>query len=346
MKNQQVVPALTGLRAVAAYMVFFHHYNPFSKGSFLHQFTAQWHIGVTLFFVLSGFLITWRYYHLKPFRFKTYMINRFARIYPMYFILTTITFLYFIFRKITPIDFTVYLHNIFFTKGFFIDLKFSGIAQGWSLTVEEMFYLFAPLFFVFLRKSYRYLILLPLVFISLGILFMQLELKSGFLAEPELVFGYTFFGRCLEFFIGMALALLLFYQKRNFKIITSVAIVFIILGIVALTQLNNFWSQTFLNTLVIPLLGIAPLLYGLLTERNVVSRFLATRVMVLLGKSSYVFYLIHMGIFVIISNKISDTILFRFVFINCLAVVLYLFIEKPLNAFIRRAFSKPTESDF
>ena len=60
-KNLTYIPALTGIRAVAAYVVFLHHLSFFNNGTLLWQFTNEGHIGVTIFFVLSGFLITLRY---------------------------------------------------------------------------------------------------------------------------------------------------------------------------------------------------------------------------------------------------------------------------------------------
>ena len=59
------LPALTGVRALAAYLVFLHHFNPFQPQGvtqFLHRIVLEFHIGVPIFFVLSGFLITLRYY--------------------------------------------------------------------------------------------------------------------------------------------------------------------------------------------------------------------------------------------------------------------------------------------
>ena len=95
--REPLIPALTGIRAIAAYLVYLHHTNPFTEerfGSFIHSFIHQFHIGVSIFFVLSGFLITLRYYESSTLKLpwlKKYFQNRIARVYPMYFILTTFT---------------------------------------------------------------------------------------------------------------------------------------------------------------------------------------------------------------------------------------------------------------
>jgi peptidoglycan/LPS O-acetylase OafA/YrhL len=88
-------PALTGIRAVAAFMVFFHHLplllHPLMGGLQLSFFSA-----ITWFFVLSGFLITYRYYGRIEFSASyawNYFVNRFARIYPVYFLVLTVVVL-------------------------------------------------------------------------------------------------------------------------------------------------------------------------------------------------------------------------------------------------------------
>ena len=60
--SKENFPALTGIRAVAAFMVYIHHRNPFDEvffGKKIHDFFGEFHVGVTIFFVLSGFLITY-----------------------------------------------------------------------------------------------------------------------------------------------------------------------------------------------------------------------------------------------------------------------------------------------
>ena len=139
--------ALTGLRAIAAYMVYAHHFNPIPKNYVLWNIVNEMHIGVTIFFVLSGFLIAYRYFDSSNFNFRNYIINRFARIYPMYFILTTLTFLPLLYHDINNLH--IYIYNISMLRGFFENFLFSGVAQGWSLTVELTFYLLAPIFYFY-----------------------------------------------------------------------------------------------------------------------------------------------------------------------------------------------------
>ena len=79
---------------MAAYLVFISHFAYVFDGGFapaLQRFFNEFHIGVTIFFVLSGFLIAFRYFDsfkLTGDWFKQYLKNRVARIYPMYALLT------------------------------------------------------------------------------------------------------------------------------------------------------------------------------------------------------------------------------------------------------------------
>src|SRR6478672_1256257 len=82
-------PALTGIRALGAMAVFFVHL-PFAVG-----FSLAIDV-LSFFFVLSGFLIVYLYYNnaeVMSGRFQNYFVNRFARIYPVYFLVVTVVIL-------------------------------------------------------------------------------------------------------------------------------------------------------------------------------------------------------------------------------------------------------------
>lgn len=355
-------PTLTGIRAIAAYMVYLHHYNPLRENlndSVLSAMINELHIGVTLFFVLSGFLIGFRYSELNNFNFRNYMVNRIARIYPMYFLLTTLTFLVYAILKDKHelIDVFIYLSNITFLKGLFADLKFTGIAQGWSLTIEETFYLLAPLFFFLINRSRISLVLLPIMFVLLGtglVYLFKNVVIFGFFSTFDFMFLYTFFGRCTEFFIGIALAIYFKHynqSQRNTAYFTYTGILVIIINIFILTLFKREHVFSLMhpigkvvNAFILPLTGIAVLYYGLITEKSLVSRILSSNIFVLLGKSSYIFYLIHLGIFTLLINKFSDNPLTIFILLNLLSVLMFRFIEEPLNNFIRNRFRKQTNN--
>lgn len=347
------IPALTGYRAIAAWMIFVLHFFPFKNPAFpqfLKDFISQWHIGVDLFFVLSGFLIAFRYFDQHPIDFKKYMVNRFARIYPMYFIITAGVFIAFIIQNETwntektieaILSFT--MTKALFEKYFFA----AGISQGWTLTLEELFYITAPFYFILIRKAKMWLWILPLLIFIFGTLLKMLtDIPSntvGFLQDNIAVFIF-------EFFAGIALALFIKKnQELRFKInggVTYFGISFILLYL--LFNPFGYASPDYIRTIqviLLSVLGIAPLLWGLIFENTPVKKLLSTKYMVLLGKSSYIFYLIHKGFIpMFIYDYIAENVLLIFIIINVLSILMYKYIEEPLNGWIRKKYAQKTNS--
>ncbi|MDE3144156.1 MAG: acyltransferase [Bacteroidota bacterium] len=389
MKADNYIPPLTGIRAIAAFMVFFHHANQSDFAYPLFRILNEFHTGVTVFFVLSGFLIGLRYYdtcEISGTWFRKYLKNRIARIYPMYFLITISTFIVAYYLNDDsiyngfPYSFVLIILNVFFLRGFFDDLKFTGLAQGWTLTVEECFYFLAPLFFVRIKKNKKALWQLPILIISIGTLLVLIFSHVnfyGFYSNFTFMFLYTFTGRCIEFFIGISLALIVLKQNGNskkikFPLFTILGIFGMMIGIglmaiQPLTEKIHFGLQQpwgiFANNVILPC-GIASLFYGLIKEPTWLRNFLGSKLMVLLGKSSYIFYLIHIGfISTFVRNAVANNleklsgwfdarnydwlsenidssvvkILLAFVLLNLISVALFKFIEEPVNHFIRRS---------
>lgn len=348
------VNALTGVRALAAFMVFLHHYNPFDRSRWegLSRVVNEFHIGVTMFFVLSGFLITYRYFGAKEFSFRKYMINRMARIYPMYFLVTLITFSVFAILQTEDHSFFSWILNLTFLKGFFDDFKLSGIAQGWSLTTEEMFYLLAPVFFILIRRSKIFLFLLPVALLVIGVILVRVFSRShlyGFFDSYSFMLDYTFFGRCCEFFTGIALAIILrrgVSMKRNYYF-TYTGLLLIFLSMYAMMNLRGVSAfciddlfSKIINTLFLPIAGIGLFFAGLITERTFVSRVLGSSFFVIAGKCSYVFYLVHVGVIATFVHAIVPNPVLFLVTICFLSFMLFKYVEEPLNRMIREKFAR------
>lgn len=337
---------MTGLRAIAAYMVFFFHaltFSSFHAPEKLRMILDELHIGVTIFFVLSGFLIAHIYYG-KEVRWKDFFVKRFARIFPVYFVASTITICY------SNFDWLTYILNITFLRGFSSQYALTGVVQGWSLTVEEMFYFLAPLLFLAIRFSKHFLVIFPSMFFMIGILLVSFG-KSihflGFFDSNYFMLQSTFFGRCTEFFVGIAIALL--YKKYgapNAKgWFTFVGIVVILAHLFAMVVIRNSelvsseyrsFVWLFVKNVSLPVLGISVFFWGLLTESTFISRILSTKLFILLGKSSYVFYLVHVGYVLALFLKISGNILFLFVALNIFSIVGYKLFEEPVNQYLRK----------
>ncbi|MFC7669223.1 acyltransferase family protein [Hymenobacter humi] len=211
------LPALTGLRAIAAWLVFFNHYplgpRPAAGlGRALHYFVDESH-GLPLLLLLSGFLIALRYdTGTGSFRprggWRRYLQSRLARIYPLYALLTLATFAL-LWRWHSPqVTLAQLLLNLSLLRGFFDEYKFSGIGQAWSLTLLECFYLAAPLL-LGLRARGLALWLQPLLLLALGAALVALLAPlqwHGLFGSYPFMLSYTFLGHSMEFFIGVWLA--------------------------------------------------------------------------------------------------------------------------------------------
>ncbi len=382
------IPALTGVRAMAAYLVFISHFCYIFDDNFPHllqRFLGEFHIGVSLFFVLSGFLITFRYYDnfkLTGEWFRQYLKNRVARIYPMYALLTIAAFTYYFITKDPSITkasgnpIALFFLNITFMRGFFYQFWDTGIAQGWSLTVEECFYFSAPIIFLIAKRYHKFYIqpvVITLFAVCMVLIFRNVNFH-GFFGNFTFVLLYTFFGRCFEFFVGVQLAKIVlkkgFERKIKFKFTYPAFImIFVCVLVMALQPIIKPWPAgletpvgIFTNNYVL-CICVAFFYYGLLTEDTLFKRFLALPFIELLGKSSYIFYLIHLGWMqkLIASgiNHLNDyvfslydkwnvdwhspfeynwlNLLFAFIVLNAVSVTLFKLIEEPLNHYIRKS---------
>jgi peptidoglycan/LPS O-acetylase OafA/YrhL len=385
---QNYIPALTGVRALAAYLVFISHYEYVFDENFPHavqRFFQEFHIGVTIFFVLSGFLIAFRYYdnfHFTRNWFRQYLKNRVARIYPMYFLLTVAAFIANYFKPMIEVTggynhpLILLLMNITFVRGFFNDLKFTGISQGWSLTVEECFYFSAPLIFL-IAQRYKKFCIQPVLITGFGFLLVVIFRHVnwyGFFGNFTFMMLYTFIGRCFEFFAGIQLALILKRRgmertgKFNFTY-TGLLLIFGCSWIMSVLPVpkgwffgvHNPWGLITNNYLLA--ISITLFFYGLITEQTVLKKILAHPFTELLGKSSYIFYLIHLGFmyltlhswFEVGNDKVFElydqwgvdwtspfqydalNLLYAFIILNGISVLLYKLVEEPLNHYIRKS---------
>ncbi|MDN3580604.1 acyltransferase family protein [Mucilaginibacter flavus] len=385
--QQNYIPALTGVRAMAAYLVFISHFAYVFDEKFPHsvqRFFNEFHIGVTIFFVLSGFLIAFRYFDsfkLTKDWFKQYLKNRVARIYPMYAILTMGAFIAYHFTQ-NPIvtagqnPVVMFFMNIVFLRGFFDQFKFTGVAQGWSLTVEECFYFSAPFIFLIATKYKRFYIQ-PIAVTGLGVTLVLIFSHVnwyGFFGNFTFMMLYTFLGRCFEFFAGIQLALIVRKQrldgtsKKKFTYL-GFLMIFVCVWIMSVLPipkgqeagLHNPFGIITNNYLLAT--SIALFFYGLLTEATILKKMLSTHFVELLGKSSYIFYLIHLGyMYNYIHegfNWLNDytfnlydkwgvdwhspfeydslNLLYAFIVLNIISITLFKLIEEPLNHYIRKS---------
>ncbi|MBO9563654.1 MAG: acyltransferase [Niastella sp.] len=349
--------ALTGFRCLAACLVFVYHNRKYWRSQ-LHpeilRFINELHIGVSLFFVLSGFLIAYTYGE-KPLRsygsYGKYILLRIARIMPLYWLILTCYYLDHPYGKGAFTWLTYSLAHAFSNAH-----NLDGLAQAWSLNMEMIFYLLAPLLCMLQRKHVIYLLafLVALFFLAWGVGYTWFKINGNpqkYLYPINFLLHSTFFGRCSEFLAGMLLASiwksgsLTLLKQLPHKTLIGFTGIFITSYAIGLFQKNTYVHGTdtipglVTSLLVLPAFTII-VFAGLMQERNLVQRFFASRVMVLLGNASFAFYLIHISY---VNMKIKSWVLLpdrNFILLWIAAIILYLFVEKPTYQLCRRWLSR------
>jgi peptidoglycan/LPS O-acetylase OafA/YrhL len=228
--------------------------------------------------------------------------------------------------------------------------------------------LFALFFFSILNSNrgrkaiiwFSAIVLLPITGFLLTIVFNQLHLP--FFENLHFVAYTTFFGRFAEFFIGAGLAIYLRRTKTNFRFrfITYSGLLLFALGVFTLMKVKSFYGVNFgtshpigiaVNNLYLPFC-IVIIFLGLLREKSFVSQLLSTKVFSVLGKSSYAFYLIHMGLIhellsPYFNEKTTAGAITIFLVLVALSIAIYYLFEEPVNKKIRSIASRwltPTSS--
>ncbi|CAN5820039.1 hypothetical protein BH11BAC3_BH11BAC3_29630 [soil metagenome] len=336
---------LDGVRAVAALMVMFFH---FFKGLetqnavliTIQKYAIFGQTGVSLFFVLSGFLITRILYNTKQSTsyFSKFYIRRSLRIFPLYFLFLIIYYFLMPVLENMPlvpfgqqIWYWVYLQNVAMT------FNWSNIGPNhfWSLAVEEHFYLFWPLVIYFFDKSKIKLVIILLIITAFITRVIMLKNSLG-------VFYFTF-TRMDELVVG---ALLAMWEVEN-KLIPEKAKMFkLLLGITAIPTvilfvLFNGKEMVAVQSIKFILLSVFYFsLIGLLItlkENNWFKKIFQIKPLSYTGKISYGLYVYHPLCFYIVSTYLKiDSIILSFIvsfgFAYLIAALSYAFYESKFIA--------------
>jgi peptidoglycan/LPS O-acetylase OafA/YrhL len=198
------LPALDGLRAVAVFLVVFYHFG------FTHSPAG---LGVTIFFVLSGFLITWlllkEHEKSRSISIGNFYLRRSLRILPAFYCYWLLCMaLLVVSRKAVP--WPTALASFFYFNNYYQALQGDSntwFSHTWSLAVEEQFYLlWAPLFFLLCKYRRRLAWLLAGLIVSAWIyrelLVFVFRTNEGYIYE-------AFDTRLDQLLVGCLLAVLL-----------------------------------------------------------------------------------------------------------------------------------------
>jgi peptidoglycan/LPS O-acetylase OafA/YrhL len=247
-------------------------------------------LGVSFFFILSGFILTHVYSH-APISALDFYRKRFARIYPLHAVTFVLWALIF-FRgwgNSLPDKLNSGIANILLLQAFFSGSVFNlGYnAVSWTISVEAFFYLLFP---VLLRPRVP---LLVLAVWTVGLLLMTSHVSASLETAFPSFFVFNPVPRLLEFVAGMALYKVFTHWRPSRWLATitqsaSVAVLF--LAIAATVGMDTQHRNV---ALLLPFAGVI-LSFA---YRSHCSPLLETRWMVVLGECSFAFYMIHHMIF-------------------------------------------------
>lgn len=295
MSNKNEILSLTGLRFIAALYVFLFHIEirwPFSPDGIIQKVIAQGAIGMTIFFVLSGFLLAYQYSDRYADK-KSYFLRRLARIYPIYVVaaLATLPWIWGPKIGVQTISgwdtFLLVLANIFAVQAWVPSyFNFWNDGGSWSISVEVFCYAVLPFLAPLMgRLSNRKLGVL------VGFLYLWVVVP-GQLARfwPELSFPFLYAlpaFRLPEFLLGVCGFLAV---QRGFKFSKpNLMIIGIFISAIILIKVVKVRTPYIgLNWFVVPM--VVMLVLALRQSTGRVSAVLSSDIFVWLGKISYCFY--------------------------------------------------------
>ncbi len=324
------------LRALAVLLVIFNHLEI--------QFFSGGYIGVDIFFVISGYLITKNIIKEKQatgfFSFKDFYTRRIIRLAPSFFTMILISSLFFL-AIMTSEEILNYLKtviasltltsNIYYTSllnnYFSISAKSTPLLHIWSLSLEEQFYLFWPIFFIAIYRSSTHLKVISIFILTTISLIVSYKLTQ----DMPIAAYYLLPSRIFEFGIG---ALLCFLPPSKINKIQSLSYCSIILvGLFIASHLINENTAFPSYTALIPCLLTAVFIYIGQSFSNKYSKPIEY-----IGKISYPMYLWHWPIIVylsLLSINITPHIQTMIILITiALSILTYEYIEKLMKKYV------------
>ncbi|MCD6067385.1 MAG: acyltransferase [Bacteroidetes bacterium] len=311
-------PGLNGLRAIAALAVLFSHstlglqffgldlyiFGKYEDGS--PKATLLAGFGVSMFFAISGFLITLLLLKEKDWQqisIKKFYIRRILRIWPLYFlylgiVLLTLSLNQISFEKTSFIYYLLLSANIPFVFGG--ALEFAG--HYWSLGVEEQFYLFWPHIIKSTKNILKICILLGTALIVFKLIIYVLSKKHPAL---ELIYTFIHVTRFQCMIIGGIGGILYFRKHKligllNLRIVQLAAWIIIVLAAV-----NRFHLISVLDSEFISLVTLC-IITGQIEQKNRLIN-LESKIFDFLGKISFGIYVLHPLVIFYLSRLVHFT---------------------------------------
>ena len=296
------IEQLTFTRFLAALAIVVFHYGgevaPFNREAIAPLFQKA-NVGVSYFFILSGFVMMVAYRqktHISP---AEYYRNRLARIYPVYLSGLLLVVLYNLLEGL-PFECQDLFLGIGLLQAWVPESAMSLNVPGWSLSVEALFYLVFPLLFnlIYASKPGLWKVALPALLIFAGSqLFLHWFTHSahykGYPSESHNFIYYFPLVHLNEFLVGNLAGMLFVAQKekafRNYDGLLLALLVMLFFALKRRLGLN------FHNGLLAPLL--VPFILLLSLNRGFITTLFQNRILIFLGEISFGIYILQFPVF-------------------------------------------------
>lgn len=328
-KQKIYFPNLNGLRFIASFLVIIHHIEQIKSISKIDNYWEAipfvriiGKLGVVLFFVLSGFLITYlllaEEYFFKNISIRKFYMRRILRIWPLYFLIIFLAF--FVLPNVDIFTFQGYgkdviysnlLLKLFLYVIFFPNLVLAllGIvpyaSHTWSIGTEEQYYLVWPIILKYFKK-YRIILMLFIILSYLALDKILSTHYSDILPCKNVVkaFWSSFNIDCMA--IGGIYAILLFQKSKILKLLQNNIVFYLTLILVVFLMLKGVYIPYVQYEFYSVLFGIIILNFAT-NEKIQIS--LENRVLNYLGNISYGLYMYH-PIAIVLALAITSSINF------------------------------------
>ena len=350
------IEQITFTRFIAAIFIFIFHFGkqsfPFSN-PFLFPFLKQATVGVSYFFMLSGFVMIIAYWKLNTnfIPVKQFLASRFARIYPVYIIAILLSVV-FVFLKNGNISATAFLLEIFALQSWIPQYALEINYTAWSISVEMFFFLSFPFLYKYFYKRYSLsiVVITAIVFWLLSQIIFNYAYFSGYYQPfPSSRHSFLYYHPIMhwnEFILGNATGLIFikFFANKNYnRNFDWILLCFPVLVALMLRYKYANYHNGLLAVLFIPFIVLLSLNTGWITK------IFCKPFFVLLGEISYSIYILQLpvywackSIFIYFHINTSKYSLFYVTAVILLisAYISYRFLETPLRIYLNKKLIK------
>lgn len=316
-------PAIDGLRGIAILMVLVVHASQFVGNDHVGSFTSSYleklvnsgARGVQLFFMVSAFTLfssSYKRFKVDVFPKLYFYIRRAFRILPFWWLMICVIGLS------RNIEFNKLIPSFFFYFGFIrYDSTYDINPQGWSLFVEECFYILLPLIFTYISNIKRSIIF---TIICLFICYLWISFAPALKVPTANSFVFLF---PLTHWYCFAIGILIFHIKDDLlNILNRInGLKVILLDVLALISLATLVHKN----LIIASFSLMILFIVALDKRTFIGKLCLNNILIRFGGCCYSIYLFHVLLFGFISPYVNSLLKYMGLYNSSVDIKLLIF---------------------